>query len=304
MSSTKCKAKTRSGARCNLNANTSGYCHLHDPEKIKSRAEQKKANLEKGSKMREVLEVVHRTCSAKGWESYTSNLDENNWKYATVSVKRFVSSSFSGDTITGIFEFTLENGVQISRSGTSFYKYGLQDLYDAIFSDLSKLPWIESPKREKNTPEAAIVSLEKLIKRFHVVARILKNRYNDRETIVVEDEYDVQDLLHALLRAIFNDVRPEEYTPSYAGSASRIDFLLKPEKIAVEVKITRKSLRDKQIGEQLIVDIKRYQSHPECENLVCFVYDPANWIKNPTALENDLTGKHGNLNVKVFIVPH
>lgn len=159
-------------------------------------------------------------------------------------------------------------------------------------------------KRKKNTPEADIVSLEKLIKRFHIVARILKNRYNDRETIVIEDEYDAQDLLHALLRTIFNDVRPEEYTPSYAGSASRIDFLLKPEKIAVEVKITRKSLRDKQIGEQLIVDIKRYQSHPECENLVCFVYDPENWIKNPTALENDLTGKHGNLSVKVFIVPH
>lgn len=149
MSSTKCKAKTRSGTQCNLTADTSGYCHLHDPEKIKSHAEQKKANWDKGNKMREILEVVHRTCSAKGWKSYTSNLDEDNWKYATVSVERYVSSGYSGDTITGIFELTLENGVQISRSGTSFYKYGLQDLYDAIFSDLSKLPWLESPKKKK-----------------------------------------------------------------------------------------------------------------------------------------------------------
>lgn len=300
----KCKAKTSSGTRCNLNANASGYCHLHDPERIKERAELKKGNWEKGNKMREVLEVVHKTCSAKGWKSYNSNIDEENWKYATVSVERYVSSGYSGDRITGIFEITIENGVQISRNGTSFNKYGLVELHDAIISDLGKLPWLESPKKKKDTPEAAIISLEKLIKRFHIVARILKNRYNDRETIIIDDEYDVQDLLHGLLRVVFDDVRPEEYTPTYAGSASRIDFLLKSEKIAIEVKLARKSLRDRQIGEQLIIDIKRYQSHPDCENLVCFVYDPFNWIKNPTALENDLTGKHGKLNVKVFIVPH
>ena len=28
----------------------------------------------------------------------------------------------------------------------------------------------------------------------------------------------------------FDDIRPEEYTPSYAGGSSRIDFLLKDEK--------------------------------------------------------------------------
>jgi REase_DpnII-MboI len=32
----------------------------------------------------------------------------------------------------------------------------------------------------------------------------------------IKDEYDVQDLLHAILRAFFDDVRPEEFVPSYA----------------------------------------------------------------------------------------
>ena len=56
----------------------------------------------------------------------------------------------------------------------------------------------------------------------------------------IKDEYDVQDLLNALLRLNFDDVRPEEYTPSYAGSSTRVDFLLKKEKIVIEVKKTRK----------------------------------------------------------------
>lgn len=305
MSSKNCNAKTKSGKQCSLKPSASGYCHIHNPEKTKKRIAQEKINREKSNKMSEVLNVIHNTCEAKGWRAYSSDIDEKNWKYATVSVERYVTGEYSGNTITAILEVVVDNGLKVSRNGTSFYKHGLKELHDAIMSELQQLSWVELPKKEKKyISETVIVSLEKLIKRFHVVTRILKNRYSDRETIIIGDEYDVQDLLHALLRTMFDDVRPEEYTPSYAGSASRIDFLLKPEKIAVEVKMASKFLRDKKVGEQLIVDIKRYQSHPDSENLVCFVYDPGNWIKNPIALENDLTGKHDNLNVKVFIVPH
>ena len=65
----------------------------------------------------------------------------------------------------------------------------------------------------------------------------------------VDDEYDVQYLTHALLLLDFEDVRPEEWTPSYAGGSSRMDFLMKAEKIVLEVKKTRKGLKAKEIGE-------------------------------------------------------
>ena len=91
--------------------------------------------------------------------------------------------------------------------------------------------------------------------------------------------------------------------PSYAGGASRIDFLLKSEKIVVEVKMTSDKLRDKQIGEQLIIDIKRYEAHPDCRTLVCFVYDPDKNLRNPAGIRNDLTGKHGKVDARVIIVP-
>lgn len=129
----------------------------------------------------------------------------------------------------------------------------------------------------------------KILNSFHNVAIQVRNRYNKRATLLISDEYDVQDLLHGLLRIEFDDIRPEEYTPSYAGSATRMDFLLKKEKTIIEVKKTRNGLKDKELGDQLILDAQHYKAHPDCRRLICFVYDPENRIENPRGLESDLS---------------
>lgn len=144
--------------------------------------------------------------------------------------------------------------------------------------------------------------LFRIFNRFHKCTRELRRRYNDRNTIDVKDEYDVQDVLRVLLKLYFEDIRPEEYTPSYAGSSSRVDFLLKKEKVVIEVKKTRPSLKAKELGNQLIEDIARYKSHPDCESLICFVYDPDGYITNPRGLENDLSTNEGFI-IKVIIRP-
>lgn len=100
-------------------------------------------------------------------------------------------------------------------------------------------------------PEDVSEVLDKVFTRFHKVARQLRTRHSNRTTIEVNDEYDVQDLLHAVLLLFFDDVRKEEWTPSYAGGASRQDFLLKTEKIVIETKKTRESMSDKVLGDQL-----------------------------------------------------
>jgi len=146
--------------------------------------------------------------------------------------------------------------------------------------------------------------LERLFSRFHLVVRQLRDRHDGRDTIDVKDEYDVQDLLHALMKVHFDDIRPEEWTPNYAGSGSRMDFLLKNERLVVEVKRTRDSLRDKGIGEQLIIDIARYKEHPDCQTLFCFVYAPEGYVSNPIGLENDLNKlSNDGLLVSVYIAP-
>ncbi len=121
-----------------------------------------------------------------------------------------------------------------------------------------------------------------------IIVRQLRSRHDRRPTLDVEDEYDAQDLLHCLLRLYFDDIRPEEWTPSYAGGCSRMDFLLKNESIAIEVKKTRKGLGQKELGDQLIVDKESYHEHPSCKNLFCFVYDPDGVLPNPSGMENDL----------------
>ncbi len=136
-------------------------------------------------------------------------------------------------------------------------------------------------------------SLSRIFDRFHSVARQLQSRHQDRPTISIDDEYDVQDLLHALLKIYFDDVRPEEWTPSYAGKSSRMDFLLKKEKLVAA----------KGIGDQLIIDIRRYAERHDCKNLLCFVYDPDSLIGNPAGLESDLSRTENGLKVLVFVRP-
>jgi hypothetical protein len=145
--------------------------------------------------------------------------------------------------------------------------------------------------------------VEQICNRFHRIARQMRSRHSNRETLNVQDEYDVQDLMHSLLMLDFDDIRAEEWTPSYAGSASRMDFLLKQESTVIEVKKSRSTLRAKELGEELLVDTARYECHPDCKTLVCFVYDPEGLIANPAGLSNDLEKQYHKMNVRVFIKP-
>lgn len=142
--------------------------------------------------------------------------------------------------------------------------------------------------------------LERIFTRFRKVAVQLTRRHSNRETLIIKDEYDVQDLLHGLLKLYFDDVRPEEWTPSYAGGAVRTDFLIPEIKTIIEVKKTRDSMNDKTVGEELIIDIEKYQSHPDCDKIYCFVYDPDTILRNPAAIKKDLEEKHQGL-VRVYI---
>jgi hypothetical protein len=157
------------------------------------------------------------------------------------------------------------------------------------------------PIRERDPQTIALEKIELIANRFHSVARQLRQRHNGRPTIVIENEYDVQDLFHALLRLFFDDIRDEEWTPSYAGGASRIDFLLKAEQIVVELKMTRPGLKAKEMSDQLIIDTDRYRAHPDCKMLIAIVYDPQEYVNNPRGLERDLTRTTNGVPVKVII---
>jgi hypothetical protein len=118
-------------------------------------------------------------------------------------------------------------------------------------------------------------------------------------------EYDIQDLLHALLRPWVSDIRPEEHTPSYAGSSTRMDFLLPKYKLALETKLIRDVTHGRKIDDELLIDIEHYRKHPSCESLWCIIYDPDRHIPNISALD-DLNGQRafadGSVSVRVMVV--
>jgi len=212
--------------------------------------------------------------------------------------------------VQGLIELGIEDSaIKCQALKTSFYGTGLEGLAEAAMSEIRRLPWVAAASAKTSTNRASStesdrhVELERMLRRFDRFVRQLGRRHDGRDSFPISDEYDIQDLVHALLRCFSDDVRPEEVVPTYAGASSRMDFLLKAERAVIEVKVASDKLRDKQIGEQLIVDIRRYQAHPDCRSLLCIVYDVGSHIRNPMGLENDLSGKHGALDVRVIVTP-
>ena len=134
----------------------------------------------------------------------------------------------------------------------------------------------------------AVALVTTLGRRLLYVQRELGRRYGSRTAMQFNDEYDDQDLFRSLLRIFFEDVRPEECSPSYAGGSSRIDFLIPEMEIAVELKHSRNGLTAKEVGEQLVVDTAKYAQHPSVRHLVCIVLDHHGLLSNPRGLERDL----------------
>jgi hypothetical protein len=227
----------------------------------------------------------------------------SQWTQETARTLRdlFTTSEIADKFINMPAQASIEKETHHARRVRIFY-YNHQQRLDYLKGLKETLSLYVAPRRvESQSTPVDIIRL--LCSRFHTVVRQIRQRHSNRPTLNVDDEYDVQDLLHALLRINFDDVRPEDPAPKQAGASSRIDFVLKKERIVVEVKKTRDTLKEKELGEQLIIDIERYRSHQDCKLLYCFVYDPEGLIANPTGLENDLSRTEGGLTVKVHIAP-
>ena len=120
--------------------------------------------------------------------------------------------------------------------------------------------------------------LMKIFNNFHLVTESLEERHDNRETIVINDEYDTQDLLNALLLIEFDIVKKEEYNPSFAGKDSRIDFFLRLENIGIEVKKVRDKTHAKKLDEEIIEDKAKYSNNKEITELYFFIYDPKSFL--------------------------
>lgn len=226
--------------------------------------------------------------------------------YETVDSKLFKEWSLNAlSTLRSIFGEESDHYRHAAKAAESTWQASDADnLLSIVKSALTTFREDLGSAQPESGQTDAIPIVNRICERFHQVARQLRARHAERQTLDITDEYDVQDLLRAILTISFDDIREEEGTPSVAGAATRMDFLLKNERLVVETKMTRKGLGAREVGEELIIDIAKYKSHPDCSALVCFVYDPDGRIKNPAGVESDLESMSSSeLTVKVFIRP-
>ncbi|MEW5980367.1 MAG: hypothetical protein AB1898_31655 [Acidobacteriota bacterium] len=249
------------------------------PHLAKARDEAKRtisAQLEKGGSLPNVS--INDNDEAKLWYEYTEEL-----------LRQLFTTDDLADEFTGVGDLDWD-------ISTKRYLKTLKSIFDRLDLFPETIAY-----QSLKVPTAPLDAIERLAAKFHRVVRLLRRRHDGRATLDVCDEYDVQDLMHSLLSLYFDDIRPEEWTPSYAGGSSRMDFLLKPENIVIEVKKTRERLANKELVDQLAIDILRYAAHPDCRTLVCFIYDPEERVSNPKGFERDLGRSTGHPCVKVFL---
>lgn len=212
--------------------------------------------------------------------------------------------------LSSLWEFRLDLDPDVPERDAQAYKrivyklgghhQGLNAAAEAVLVGKNR----DSGPEKTGGPDQALEILSRIAGRLPDVAEVLRNRKHGRQPFLIEVEYDVQDLLHALLRVQFDHVRAEEWNPSYAGSSTRMDFFLDDHATVVEVKKMRPTLTTTQLVNELIIDISRYRlSRPEIQQLVCLVYDPGRAVKNPRVVVKDLEQQSvDGFRVKVLIV--
>ena len=243
--------------------------------------------------------------------------DRDSWYLDRADYSRFMEIVHEA---RAIFEDHIMNGDENSHQLAAYANYSITNMLGSpSYDGVDKVRGLVSAvlTRVKRNP-MAVVSIataaraagkkdpefiERLAERLPVLIRKLRNRHDDRATLDVNDEYDLQDLLGALLAIHFDDIRVEEWTPSFAGSPARMDFSLPEVEAVVETKMTRRALNAKKLGEELLIDIAKYEKHPQCRTLYCIVYDPEGRIANPRGLETDLEGVSAKIKVRAIIVP-
>lgn len=249
---------------------------------------------------RRMVSALVSVCMAKGWRVDLEREDVG-FQFATIGL----SKTFDDRKVTATLDAIVkDDAVKYSIQKTSEHGYGLKTLLEAIEVRFHGLGWREAgPRKEAAAASPSEIILRAVLGNFDKIARQLGRRREGRAPYVVADEYDVQDLLHAILRAFFDDVRKEECAPSHAGAASRIDFLLFDAKTAVEVKFVHETTQMRRLREEILVDQAQYAAHPCCGALYVLVYDPNRRLANPGGLETDLSGAAGGLSTTLLVTP-
>ena len=125
---------------------------------------------------------------------------------------------------------------------------------------------------------------------FHDIAGELAERGHGRSPLLIANEYDVQDVLYAMLKTSLPDLTREEWTPRRANSASRIDLISRAAGLVIETKFVRSANHAHRLSREIRDDIEPYAEHTDCRRECFFVYDPQHHLPNARQFQQELSG--------------
>ena len=138
-----------------------------------------------------IRNYIIESCSSLNWY-YSINI-ENNDNLEVELEKQFEYEKVSFRINVMII---LNNKVNISIDNTSFHNYGIENfmlLFLSKFDDEIYESVSNNRKNKINNNMNAENILNKIFENFHRSSKQLLKRHDKRETIIIKDEYDVQD---------------------------------------------------------------------------------------------------------------
>lgn len=138
-------------------------------------------------------------------------------------------------------------------------------------------PLLFEGKKQKLSIEPDAATVELLCRRLPQAARILGSRSRKGKTSYsITDEYDVQDLLHAVLRAYLKFSVQEDPLPKVAGAkSSRTDISIEDLGILIEVKYVHGPSDQKRLFDEYSQDLVLYAKWPHLKTLIYLIYNSA-----------------------------
>ena len=123
---------------------------------------------------------------------------------------------------------------------------------------------------------------------FDSCIRYLNTRRSTGAIITIESEADVQDVLYLLLRPWVRDLTYESPADKAGNRYVIKDFASSAGRFVIDAKFIRDKDHGKNISKELHDDIEMYKSHPRCDDLIFFIYDPNLWIPDQRALRESI----------------
>jgi hypothetical protein len=150
-----------------------------------------------------------------------------------------------------------------------------------ILGGLAGLGVSVTGKTDSPTPISSVLLA---LREFDTCVRYLNTRRSAGAIINIQSEADVQDVLYLLLRPWVVDLVYESPGDKSGNRYAIKDFSSAMGRFALDAKYIRDKEHGRSISKELHDDIEMYRSHPYCDDLIFFIYDPDAFIPDQRAL--------------------